>query len=484
MIGIKTIMNNGVAFYLASRYFTYFIQFVTSLIIAAELGPYYLGIWGFVLLILQYFQQFHLGIGNSFNVLYVQHRNDVRKCDNYIGNSIVLVTCLSAFVLLFYFYYLFYGIEIFEKYHVDKYLVWICLVAIMQYFVQFFINVFRVKNQLIRISFCQSIIVLLNFLCLFFFKGETLIEFLIAGYVVGNMLCILIALTSGDIPGFSKICIKIDYQLEIIKKGLFLFIYNSCFLFIIISIRTIISHYYPVEEFGIFTFSFTLAHAFLLVLEAMSFIVFPKIISKMSSDNIVEVKDALITLRITYITSSHIMIYVAMICFPLIIFFLPKYSDAITSLNLIALTILMNVNSTGYNELLIANNKEKKMALFSSFALLLNCLIALFLVLLLRVSFSYVIIATLITYYLYTLMIVFDGCKHLGDKKIVEVIVELMPLRLLIPYIIAFVITLLQWESYIWIPIVFLILLNSKQIRKIMDVTKLLLFRPEVVNLK
>ena len=170
------ILKNKVVIYLASRYITYFIQFITSFIIAAKLGPYYMGIWGFVLLLLNYFQQFHFGIANSFNVLYVLHRNNKNECDNYIGNSLMLLSYLSVFVIIFYIYYQLFGISYFEKYHVDKYIIWVSLIAIMQYFVLFFLNLFRVKNQLNMVTFCQSVVVLLNFVCIFFFRGEELIR--------------------------------------------------------------------------------------------------------------------------------------------------------------------------------------------------------------------------------------------------------------------------------------------------------------------
>ena len=356
---VVSVLKNKVVVYLASRYITYAIQFITSLLIAAELGPYYMGIWGFILLLLQYFQQFHFGIANSFNVLYVHHRDNEQECNNYIGNSLMLVCYLALLVVCFYLYYVFIGFSGFEKYHADKYVIWICLIAVLQYFVQFFVNLLRVKNQLNMVGFCQSIIVVLNFVCILLFQGEALIQGLIASYIIGNMLCILLVLGSGSVPVYSKMEISVSCQKEILKKGLYLFLYNSCFYFIIISIRTIISSNYTIEEFGMFTFSFTLAHAVLLVLETFSFIVYPKIIDKLSSNNTEIVFKNIKLFRSIFITSAHALIYVALVCFPILLFFFPKYEGALTSLNLIALAILLNYNSCGYLELFIARNHEK-----------------------------------------------------------------------------------------------------------------------------
>lgn len=484
MVPVSRLIMNKVVFYLASRYLTYFIQFVTSLIIAAELGPYYMGIWGFVLLLLNYFQQFHLGIANSFSVLYVLHKDNEEKCNNYIGNSLMLLVYLSSLVIGFLLYYQIWGISYFDKFHVDKYLIWVCMIAVMQYFVIFFLNLFRVKNQLNRVTFCQSIVVLLNFACVFFFKGEELIQWLVAGYVVGNLLCIVMALTSGSIPKINEMTFSKKVQLVILKKGLYLFLYNTCFYFIIISIRTIISWNYSVEEFGLFTFSYTLANALMLILDALMFILFPKVISKLSSEDITEVSNTINFLRTTYITSAHLLIYIALPCFPLVLYLLPKYSDALMSLNLITLTILLNANSCGYLELLISRNKEKLSAALSSITLFLNCLFALLLVKIIRVPFSHVILSTLVTYFVFTMSSMFFGKKQIGTIVAKEFFSEYFPLRLLIPYLCAFLFSIFGYDTWLFLPLVIFLLLNLTASKNIAVAIKTLLLKPESVNLE
>ena len=479
-MNLKTILGNKVVIYLSSRYITYFIQFITSLVIAAELGPYYMGIWGFILLLLQYFQQIHLGIANSFNVLYVHHRDDERECNNYIANSLVLVSYLVFFVIAFYTYYSFFGINSFEKYHADKYIIWVCLIAVLQYFVQFFVHLFRVKNQLNQVTFCQSIVVFLNFFCIFFFRGEELIRWLVGGYVLGNALCMLLAFTSGSIPEWKRVTINIAYQGEILKKGIYLFLYNSCFYFIIISIRTIISGNYTVEEFGTFTFSFSLAHAILLLLEALSFVIFPKVIGKLSSTNKDEVLTTISMLRTVYITSAHFLIYVALICFPFLLWFFPKYEGALTALNLIALTILMNSNTYGYTELLISHNKEKFTSVISAIALALNCVLALLLVHVIQCSYEYVIIATMATYLLFSATMMYFARKQLELPVSYS---EWFPVRIFIPYIVAVILSVAQVSWLMSLPLLLFLLLNWHQLFEIKNFSVLLLKKPDKVNL-
>lgn len=478
------LVKNKVMLYLVSRYITYFVQFLTSLIIAAKLGPYYMGVWGFILLLLQYFQQIHFGIGNSFNVLYVHNKDNKKECDNFIANSFVLLTYLSILVVCFYVYYLVFGIESFDKYHIDKYLLYVCLIAILQYFVQFLINLFRVKGLLNHVAFSQSIIIFLTFFSVFFFREESLIVSLIGSYLIGNLLCIFLAFVSGILPRKGNVTISVLYQETIVKKGLFLFLYNSCFYFIIISIRTIISVTYEVEEFGLFTFSFTLAHAVLLILEALSFVIFPKVLSKLSSNDTDVVKNTISFLRLIYITSAHLLIYIAMILFPLFILFLPKYENALTSLNLIALAILMYTNVTGYSDLLIAKNKEKRLSIISFGGLILNCTLGVLLVKVFYVSFSYVILATMVTYMVYSFCIMYFGEKLLKEKLLRRILYKYFPIRLFIPYLSAFLLSLMRpGNEYMFIPLLLFLFLNIKQFSNIKEAILKIIHQPEVVNI-
>lgn len=483
-MNIGKVIKNKVVIYLASRYITYAVQFVTSLVIAAKLGPYYMGIWGFVLLLLNYFQQFHFGIANSFNVLYVQHKEERYECDNYIGNSLMLVSYLAAMIICLYAVSLIFGFNGFEKYNAGKYMLWVCIIAILQHYTTLFINLFRVKNLLNHVNFCQSIVVLLNFACVFFFNGESLIIALIAGYLIGNLMAVILAFTSGVMPNLSSVSINWHYQLTILKKGFYLFLYNSCFYFIIISIRTIISGFYSVEEFGMFTFSFSLAHAILLLLEALSFIIFPKVVSKLSSSIIEEVKHTIGFLREIYITSAHFLIYLALPLFPVLFYFFPKYDGSLTALNLIALSIIINVNSCGYADLLIARNKENVLMKLSFFALVLNCVIALILVKVFHVGFSYVIIATLFTYFAYSFSVMLNGEGMLSRVNWKGFLNDYFPFRLAIPYFSALILSIIQLRGlYMIIPLVLFLMLNMKTIGHIKETAVKLLFKPEVVNL-
>ena len=483
MLSIKKIITNKILIYLFSRYGTYAVQFIVSLGIAAKLGPYYFGIYGFVTLILNYFSQINFGIQHSLNVLIVHNKNEKEKCDNYIGNSLWLYGILGVVILILYAIVLIFDIKISEEYPIGRYLWLIVSVAILTYFTTIMTTVLRARNKINQLSIVQSLNVVLSLFVVCLFQTETLIYSLILCQLIGCLLSFVITWKAGVLPDLRYVKIRIHTQKEIIRKGLYLFLYNSCFYFILISIRSIISGNYSIENFGEFTFSFTIAHAVLLLLESLMTVIFPKVIDLLSSDNKEKTEQTLEVIRITYVSASHFLIYVAMLFFPLLTFLLPKYANSLTSMNLIALAVLMNTNSYAYASLLIAKNREKTSAVISAIALLLNIVLALVLVKVVQVGFSYVIIATLLTYLYFSYVVTWQGKKVIGTYNFKDTIKNFFPIRLLIPYMTAFVISMFNYEYMIFMPIVLYILFDWRDLVAIKQLGLKLIHNPNVSDI-
>ena len=138
----------------------------------------------------------------------------------------------------------------------------------------------------------------------------------------------------------------------------------------------------------------------------------------------------------------------------------------------------------GYLELLISRNREKIAASLSALALVINCVFALFMVLVVKVSYDFVIIATMITYAFFSVLVIKTSSKLFEDRTLLSVIKDVMPLRIMVPYISALIISLLQIHSLIVIPLIVFFVLNTRKIGTIIGMVKKLLYEPEIVNLK
>ena len=479
---VKKVLGNKIFVYLGSRYATYALQFLVSVLIAARLGPYYLGIYGFISLILNYMGQLNFGIPHSLNVLLVHNKNDKEVCDQLIGNALLIYAIIGLLFVIVYCIIEIFGINISGKYPINGYLIFIVVTAVMTYFNYVMTTVLRFRNKVNQLAIVQSINVVLQLLIVFLFEKEQLVLALVICLLASCIFSIILASISKVLPPIRKIKPDKTYIHSLMYKGFYLFLYNSCFFFILLSIRTVISAKYSIEDFGLFTFSFTMANAALLLMESLMAVVFPKVIDLLSTTDYAQIKVTIDKIRVAFISSSHFAIYIAMAFFPLLILFLPKYENSVTSLNLVALAILMNTNSYGYSTLLISQNKEKVSAKISIISLILNIVFALILTNILKVRFSYVIIATLLTYIYLSYATVWEGNKIIGIKGWKESIKNFFPIRLLIPYLIALVISVLELEYLIWLPLAVFVIVDFNDIKDLVGMARKLANNPNIAD--
>lgn len=479
---LKKIVKNKVILYLITRYFTYFAQFVSSIIIAIKLGPYYFGIWGFLLLLINYFRITNFGIANATNILVVQHKENEARVKSIVSASFVSLAGLSLLILLLATYYYFFGIPFFQKYEVGKLFYGVCFIAILAHFNVLLMNIYRIKNRLFEVAFQQSAIPILIFVICFFFTGKTLLYNLLGVYILGNILALSLFLFKRKIPwggSFSFQEVK-----AVINKGFYLFLYNVCFYLIIVSIKTIVSIYYSVEHFGFFTFSYSLANSILLFLQALAFIVTPKVIDKLKSNDLVRVQHLIKEIRQSYVSLAFGLAFIALMLFPLFLWFVPKYQEALTVIQLSVLTVVLYTNSFGYSTFLMAQNKEKTIAKIASFSLMLNVALALALVMLWQVSYEYVILATTVTYTLYTYLCVYFGKKQLNsDDGFYKNFTDCFQLSLLIPYLIAIGVVLLEQAWFYPLPFLVYAILNKNAIKAIVHKIKTIINKPNIIDL-
>lgn len=480
---INKIFKNKVFFYISTRYFTYAIQFLFTFFVAYKLGPYNFGIWSFILLIMNYFSLLNFGISNSINILLVQNKSNDIKNNNLIKTSLILTSGVCVLIILFTLYYYLFDIPYFNKYSLINFFYLIAIIAIITHFNNLFITIFRVKNDVFKIAFYQSIIPILCFITFFIGNKDNLIMYLLIAYLIGNILSILLFFID------KRISYKGEFSMhtssEILNKGLYLFIYNTAFYFVMISTKTIISYYYKVEEYGFFSFTYTLSNSILLLLNAFTFIIFPKLIDKLSSRDNKKVQNSINFIRDSYITLAHFLMYCIIAGYPVILLILPKYTETNTLFHLMALTMLMTVNVFGYSTYLMAQNKEKLLGKLALFALLINIGSLMLVTTIFRFSYDKVILSTLFSYFIYAILLTLFANKNLFEEvSIKSILINLMPLKLLIPFIFSFIIAIFEINN--WINLLCLglfIKLNFKELNNVIKTFKKVLNKPNIINI-
>ncbi|MDL2281598.1 oligosaccharide flippase family protein [Parabacteroides sp. OttesenSCG-928-G06] len=480
---IHSLYKNKIIGYVVTRYATMGVQFVNSILIAAFLGPFYLGVWGFANMILQYITQVNLGLPYSLNVMLSIHKNDPQRTRTLLSTSLLLYIILAVVLAVLTLIAYFSGFSLGKKFEFDNYIFYVVCIAILTHFNSLYTNYFRVKNRLGVIIFYQSIIPLLTLLLLFCARGETLLYVLLWTMLGGHLMSFILYTWQAR----SDLILPDKEMIQpLLRKGWYLFLYNACFYMIMLSTRSVVSEYYEVEELGFFSFAFTLANIIVLLFDSFNFLIYPKTINRFSqAPTTKEVLRILNLIRENYITAIHLVMYVFIILFPYLITLFPQYETIGKCFSLIAMTVVFYSNCFVFSSLLTAFGAEKKLSLLAAFALLLNVLFALFISCVLKAGYAYVILSTMLAYIIYNVMLAFVSYRKLKVKmSLISLLKDNFPVRLFLPFFLClfFVIMDFAWFYSLALLCLFLVL-NRKQLWNVKRVIVRIIADSSVINI-
>ena len=479
----RKLIHNQVLWYALSRYLIAGISFITSLIIAVKLGSYLLGIYGFFLLMRNYFKITNLGIPDSTTILMIQHKNEAAEIGNYERNAVALTFMLSIAILLFGLAHYIFNFAFIAKYDMTWEFYLLCVIAAFTLFNDLFFKIYRVEGRISELIFYQSIIQVLCFIASLVFAGRVLINVLISCYLIGNISSILIFILKGYLN--LKGIISLKYIKEIFNKGLFLFLFNFLFYLIFMTTRTAVSAYYEVEEFGMFTFAYTLSNGVILLIDAIAALLIPKLIDRFNTDNKVTINETIHLLKINYTYAAYGLAWVLVIAFTILLIFLKSYYDAFDIVIYTSLTVVLQTHSFPFSTLLMAKNKEKQVASSAAVSLAINIILIGIIVFALKMSYQYVIIATWISYFLYTYLCIYYCRKLLSDDfSFVSIIKESFPLGLLLPVLCGIVVGVLKLRMLVFLPLVLYIVMNMKIFRTLLSSVLLIIRNPKIIDIK
>ena len=478
---LKQAATNKVVGYTITRYVVYGIQFIVSMLCAAKMGPYYFGIWGFIMMLLSYMQRIDLGIPNAMNIILIQEKDNKEEFARTQSTGFLLLSFLCLGILLFAVGNSIWDYGFMEKYSVGWLFYVVCIVAMISYYVTASTGIYRVRHKLAEIAITQSVIPVLLLIALFIADGKDLLIWFALAYLIGNGVSLCVFLFGGKLT----LNVRPEKMMatRMFKKGFMLFLYNACFYFIMISTRTIISSNYPVEQFGYFTFAFSLADAVILLLGAFTFLMFPKLIAKLNTSDTKQIKETIKQLRNNYIPLVHVMMYVAFLFFPVIIMIFPKYEPALPAMYMVGLALIMEVNGSGYIDYLMARNKDRQIASISGISLIVNVIIALILVKFFDCNYEFVMVATLLSYLAFSILSIVLGIRQMGERVVLlSVLKESLPVRLLIPYMSTALFFVVHQIWVLPIPLILFAIFNKSIIKELIHTSHRLLNNPNMLD--
>jgi len=486
MIGFektRRILENKIFIYVSSRYITYAILFVNSLLIAKFFGPSQLAVWGFLTLMIQYLNQLNLGISHSASAIISVEKENTNYVKSIVNNSLTIFFLFSLLVVATFIFFDVIEFKIGEKYGFDKFKLIILAISIITYFNTLFSNVYRVYGLINEIIFNQSAFPILMLISIIFFKGESLLWALLYSNLVAFLISLILFVKN------SPLKIKFEFNWKLIKliqkRGFYLFLYNSSFYLIMITTRTAISERYKIEEFGFYTFAYNLSSVILLLVESISFLIFPKIVNKMAVNNEADSIELFEILKNAYVSVSHLLAHIAVLLIPFFIYFFQEYNPSLSAFRLTTVTIILYTNTLSFVSYLIAKQKEMLLG-FSAFLILIVNLIALFIATnVFKVDFSNVIISTFISNVFFLFLVSYFACKELKlSTNILFVFRNIFPLKQLIPILVSIFLVVLNFDSFFFIiPLLLYLILNYRILLSLKSIINRFIQNPNLINI-
>lgn len=357
---MKNIFKNQRILFTLNRYTAYVIKFVQGLFIAKFLGPYYLGIWGLISVLLQYFQYSSLGIQYSLNVeLSINRHNPKSEYSGLVIYNSLLVNVFIGLVFILLSVVLYeLKPEMLVRYDIIDLIIVIFSLGVLNNLCTIFINIYRSYDSFFKIGLNELTFNLIPFIFIFFFKDLELIRVLLYSMLVLRIIHILLFIYKFKFP----IVFKLDNKLlvTLFKTGFLLMLINIGYNLFFMLIKTFVGKYYSVEEMGQFTFCFTITNAVVLGVQSFLFTMYSSILNEMANDNSANkmILQNINKKSIAYNYTVMILIMLVISGLPILFMFFDKYKASYVTLIYILLAQAFFTAGTMHATYLFAKKQQ------------------------------------------------------------------------------------------------------------------------------
>lgn len=458
--------------YTGSKYITFVLKFIQALYIAKFLGPSGFAIYGFAQLIALYVSFMHFGIPFSVHALLSTAKNEDRqKTETYINDGLTFLL-ISGLIYCFIIGGVIFSMpHMFEKFQFERYGLLSVIIGLNLIVVQYFSNIYQVFGQFIRIALNELVSVIVLFCIVFIYKedSESLLYYLL---VTSALMFVLNAVFFLYKPPFKlRFSLRKAVLKKLLKIGLPMLLASVGFYLITISVRSISSYQYSLEEIGLLTFALNISNSIMMGLNAISWTFYSTILSNTCGET-GEAHAYIKKVNRIYNFGLSITIFIGILVFPLLYFFLPAYESFNNGIIILLLSQIFMSISFGYSSLLVAQNKQNKMALVSFITLAFVVTLSV-LVCYLQLPFVFQTLVIAVGMLLYSVLISYLGAKVCNQTFIKVFFIELLSHKIIIPVLI--IIAMLFFNGSILFSVLALLvylILSRKDVLYMLDIVK------------
>ena len=480
------LLNNKVVLFVLSRYFSYVIQFVNSLVVAYVLGPYYLGIWGFVLLVIQYLNFGNFGIDIALNVNLSTGDLADRKKQSAIASNAVLATLFTCLIYVLAAAAIpLAGVELFPKYGFTPFLVPVLIITCLNYFNVLFLNICRTYSLFAPISIFQTLLQAIQLPVMFIFRDIELVWALLAAMVIAHGVSGIIYLRY--LPFKLQLALDKTIVKQLFGRGIRLLSYAVTFYILLLSTRSMVGYFYPVEVMGLFTFAANIAAALIVGLSSLEFVLFPKMINRLSADELSEsMLGTFRDVRFIYMASAFLVVTCGLLFYPVILYFFKDYAATTRVFAFLALSQIILSSGFGYSTLIISRQKEIYLIIHGLVALVINLAFSVFCRLVFGIGYETMALLLLLAFAWYDYHVIKLGRQLLRlPGGFMNIARDLVPLRS-IPALVMIALALVTGMNTLFYALAVLafVIFNAKNYKVVKQYVQTLFHRPTVINIQ
>lgn len=394
------------------RYITYFFQIIKGFLLAKVLGPELFGVFGIFLLVQQYLVYSNFGIQYALNIkLSVDNVNQSILSKNIkaiIDSSFTLTSASSILLIITSLILIYWNIDFNIVIPKSHFIIGLLLVTILFHIQEVFLNIFRIQKKFYVILTTEILIAISSIIVIPFFSG---IELLYA-VIISWILSLLLSLTIFKINYRNKINWNTNMIKPLLLVGIPFLLYNISFNLSSMASRSFVAYNFTIAEMGLFTFSVSLTTAVMLVFNSVSWIIYPKLISKLSDSKLNKTEQEKLLFGLTKKTVSFVLILIlfSFIFLPLIFYFLPEYYNSFDTIVILLINQIV-INSTfALTSYLVGRNMYKLLIISSLYSLVVCCLLML-LFAYFGLNFVWIAFANLVGSLIFVNYLIFKICK-------------------------------------------------------------------------
>ncbi len=402
-------LRSAIFTYVGLKYLTHGIQFASLMLLARYASIPGFALYASIKLLLQYLSYTNLGVNYSFNNL-TSSQKDVSKQRVFsnlrgsllinlalvlLATSVLLIGPLPQFV---------------EKndIQVSVFLVYAVVIGIfsLKQLNLLFLGLYRLLNRYGLINlYGISVVAIELLIILLFSESEALIINIFIGQLAVNAVFLVFFASLNARSLFKKIEGSSIRPLFI--NGISLLAYNFSFYFLMLMVRSFIENKLDQAQFAIFNFAFFVNEGIFLALNAVFFVLLPKVLNMSNQTDTVVLFNKAISRGKLLSFFTIVLVPVTAILLKVLIGFIPEYEDAVAVILLLLLAQAFISNNFLLSSYLLAKRKETPLSVLGFSLVLLWFLLLSYLLRTELITLEIVGLSNILIYFLYNLGTVF-----------------------------------------------------------------------------